>query len=392
MEISDDERSDHERSHVEVGGVGEVGGGEVIDEGGNETSPGGGRRGLGARRLIVDPEIFPKNLILVIACHGEALLDKKASKAKGRMSPQIIDIPSSLNLYKINLAPINKLSAVSSCRAVHVDKAFMSHDTSHALENEMKKSDYSRIYGIINSALDSNGGKKHISNTIDRGELLNFMTLFQTIMKKGYREKLDFWNRQKPGTFGELFECLPESVNFHMWHQSGEASTLPSHESTLSSHEIINYFPHSGEKIINKKFVTGEDQSESSPHPGTNTIYAVNINGIPFFDIMKVVCESLGRPYRGDLSRSSITTKELLDFISNIKIDGRPVVENLMIIDLTCNELDCKMRWGDIPKELYLQYGIGKKIKMRKSKKSMKSKKSKKSRKSKKTRKLKKNK
>jgi hypothetical protein len=308
-----------------------------------------------SREKLKYNSLFPKTLILFITTHGEICVkDDKAA---------VFDIPESIhNVFKLNLAPpgVSASMSVLDMRVIpfatkypDFGKTFKSIEKSTSLEN---------IRAIIKYQLSLSKHVlplRYLSETSDTSYLHKFMGGLQSNIRRFYVPRMLMDSEES----SEERDTLPEAVNLHMW--------LESPVSINSENQFLHVFPPPNKKtMIDKLYFTEDPRTEHSATPFTGII-ALNLSR-GWKNILPDILSSMGFPSRSTQDSLFLRTSQIFDFLSNIKdSEGKPIVENVLIIDTSCaNFQDKNPKNKPFLKSVSIETGHGGKRTKRRRKKS----------------------
>jgi len=302
--------------------------------------------------------LFPKNLVLFITTHGKICVWSDVVD-----EPQDFDIPESIHsLFKLNLAPAGVSACMSAFCIRQVKDAFKEPDLGESLKVKEEVTDLHNIHKIIKDKLDKSPGLSETDNT---GDLQGFMGELQREIRPFYEEQMP---KEHPAYIEER-DTLPKAVNLHMWV---ETPVDPNQQQYMASdNQFVHFFPPSRRKImVNKRFYTDNPLQEHSASPINFGIIALNLNDGSYRNILPDILLSMKKPQRSTQHDLFVDTRDILEFVSNIKhSDGNPIVENLLIIDTSCATFDDQEHKTKL-ESISDQFGHGnKKSRKRKSRK-----------------------
>jgi hypothetical protein len=265
-------------------------------------------------------EGFPENLVIYISLHGSIVI-----KDERNLEP--IEIPDSIEyISKFNIAPPGD-EAVLSVRDV-IDLS----TKSTCIHDEKDIQIYDKI--IHKHIEDSDLDTTHDLPTLNR-----FMCQLQDELKTNYIGNFSKAEIHKPYKYNLE---KGRGCKLHTFEKKSSSSSVASAASLDSSPDPPDIFhhltpPHGKKTMLNKELST---ELMISDEPLIGIIVANH--RIRNYDILPDILRSLGLPTRSSIRLSPtplrVTTKQILDFIANIRIDGVPVVKRLFIIDLSCQK------------------------------------------------------
>jgi len=274
-------------------------------------------------------DLFPSTVVVVFSTHGMVCHNLKAKHLI-----ETYEIPEGIAIEKINIAPIGVAALLKDNQMPEFDLAEKQPDLGVAIAEFESKSEVQKIKTIIEKEM---GEKPGISYTEDDAEIQDFVNRLFTRLKDFYMgtmltEDEDVEERKK----------IDDAVSLHIFEdKSPDPDFVPFTPEQLYSLAKDNIFPHIFEEgqpriMANKKLVTGKE-SEKGPNPWTNTIFALNVEEIPYFDLFSAVRESMGMSSRSKESLF-VKTSDVVDYLSNVTNSaGEKVVKKIIIVDLSCS-------------------------------------------------------
>jgi hypothetical protein len=276
------------------------------------------------RKKLDYDSLFPKTLVLFITLHGEICVWDDV-----RDEPVDFEIPESIHsLFKLNLAPSGVTAVMSALDSRFISIATRAYNFEKKMKSTEENSSLEKIRKIINDQLSQSDLSE---SGIDY--LHYFMQELQLAIKHLYHRRMLMPSTKEK--FPEETDTLPKAVNLHMWLETPITHYTETY--MKSQNQFVHFFPPPNKKMMtNKVYSTGDPRTEHSATPFNHAIIALNLNG-GWKDILPDILSSKKLSSRSTQRTLVLQTSDILDFLSNIKDpEGKPIVENVLIIDTSC--------------------------------------------------------
>jgi len=297
---------------------------------------------------------FPENLVLYISLHGGVCVSEKCKLRK-------VSIPESIqHLSKLNIAPTGESSVFTFLDARHLEVfSKLSGDLNKRLKHALEESDLEVFNKIIHYYVN----KYPTINTTDDPAVFNmfmqelqhelcfyYVNEFSTdprfeklakSLEKGHGCKLHIFEEEPSDSSDSAASAASAASVASAASAASSVSYAASTSSTSSTSSkpqttFLHLFPP-GKKVIADKIFEGDVFEELHPiDPNARAIIVVNHKSGRNYNLLPDILKKLKRYSVSHHDSVYLSTKQILDFIADIKKDGNPVVKRVFMVDLSC--------------------------------------------------------